>query len=154
MNRFRNLFIWLYQNHTMTIPIYSTVALFTECIMLIVILYIFYNGYKYNRFNYKLVAIALSYEIIFNISYMLYRTVSAPESKSVHSAIVIGFAILHGILSLVMFILLIVFLLLAWKNYKKKINYFKKHSVLSLIFIIFWLIAVISGIIIYAVYYL
>lgn len=137
----------------MTIPIYSTIALFTECIMLIVILYIFYNGYKHNKFNYKLVAIALSYEILFNISYMLYRTLAKPDSGGAHSAFSIGLAIFHGFLSLIIFILLIVFLLLAWKNYKKKINYFKKHSTITLLFIIFWLIAAISGIIIYIIYY-
>ena len=53
-------------------------------------------------------------------------------------------------LSIIMFIGLIVFLLLAYKNYKKEINYFKKHKYISAIFLAFWLIALFSG---FALYY-
>ncbi len=132
-------------------PLYSTFTLFTELIISAVLFYVLYSGYKYSRFPYKLATFAVAYEIIFNISYMVYRsyTETAGKQPGVHSQFYAGFEIFHGITSLIMFIALIIFLIAAWKSYNKGINYFRKHKTLTLAFLAFWLVAVVSGVIVY-----
>src|SRR5690349_8813743 len=109
-------------------PLYSTITLFAELIISTIIYYTLYQGYKHNKFPTKLAAFALIYELVFNISYMISRV--SPQIKSTHveSPFLIGLAIVHGILSLIMFITLIIFFILAWKNYAKGVNYFVKYK--------------------------
>lgn len=136
----------------MVIPFLSTFTLFTELLITSIVLYIFYSGYKYNKFPFKLALFALVYEVSFNINYRVFRAVTH-QDETPHSAFRIGLAIFHSSFSLIMFILLIVFLILAWINYKKGINFFKKYKALSFLFIILWLVAVFSGILFYFVAY-
>ena len=136
----------------MVAPFYSTFALFTEIIITIAVLYIFYSGYKHNKFPYKLAVFAITYEILFNISYMLYRTF-VHTIEDIHSTFEIGLAIFHGAIALMMFIALVVFLIFAYKAYRRHINYFSHHKTLTIIFLIFWLISVLSGILFYFVAY-
>lgn len=135
-------------------PIYSTVALFAEFVISAIIYYTIYLGYKRNIFHVKLVTLTLLYETIFNISYMISRV--SPDTKigKVESPFVIGLAITHGILSLIMFISLIVFFIAAWKKYSKGINYFKEHKALAIFFLIFWTLAILSGALFYFMQYI
>lgn len=128
-------------------PIHSTITLFTEIIISVLVFYIFYSGYTRKKFPYGLALFVILYETLFNISYMVSR--AANSGNSISSGFEIGLAIFHGTLSLIMFITLIVFLVLAWKNYKKGINYFKKHRKLTATFIVLWSLSVLSGILFY-----
>lgn len=136
-------------------PLFSTFSLITELIVSASIFYVFYSGYKHNHFPFKLALFALSYEILFNISYMVSRSLEhVPEYKEeVHSGFEIALAAFHGILSLVMFIALIVFLIIAFKKYKAGINYFKEHNTLTIMFLVLWSLSVISGIVFYFTLY-
>lgn len=135
----------------MSIPLYSTITLFAEIIISAAIFYTFYRSYKYNKFPVKLAAVTLAYEIIFNISYMFSRVRNHIEKLEIpwHVAL----AIFHGTLSLLMFISLIIFFLLAWRKYRKGENYFKAHRNITIIFLLFWSISVLSGILFYFVEY-
>lgn len=132
-------------------PLYSTITLVAEFVISGVIFYTFYKGYKEGKFQTALAGVALAYEILFNISYMA-RRVPNPSSKVLPTPY-IALAAFHGILSLVMFLTLIVYLFLAWKNYKKEINYFKKHKTFTVIFLFFWTISVVTGLMFYLVEY-
>ena len=134
-------------------PLYSTVTLFAEIIISTIIYYTLYQGYKYNRFPAKLAGFALAYEILFNISYMASQVPEHAKAARVESAFVITLAILHGVLSLIMFIALLIFFFLAWRNYKKEINYFKSHTILTTLFLIFWTFSIVSGVFFYIVEY-
>ena len=132
----------------MIAPLYSTFALIAEPLVTTAVFYTFYQGYKNNKFPAKVAFGAIIYETVFNISYMFYKL---PEHFSrFNKAWYTALGAFHGILSILMFIGLIVFLLLANKNYKKDINYFKKHKYISVVFLVFWLIALFSG---FALYY-
>ncbi len=135
-------------------PLQSTLTLFAELVISIIIYYIFYQGYKNNKFPVKLAAFSVLYEIIFNITYMASRVKSQVNVSKFELPIVIAFAIIHGILSLIMFIALIVFLIFAFLSYRKGNNYFKEHKFLTTIFLIFWTIAILSGIIFYVMDYI
>lgn len=134
-------------------PLYSTFTLSTEIVITCIILYIFYSGYKKNKFPVKTTFFALTYETLFNVSYMATR---ATQHKQVLNKLdpYIWLGALHGITSLAMFILLIVFMIIAWRKYKKGINFFKEHRIITFTFIFFWLLAIISGISFYFFEYL
>jgi hypothetical protein len=136
------------------IPWFSTFTLFTELLVTASVLYVFYSAYKRNVFPFTLVAITLGYEILFNISYMASRALGGKNPSKLAGGSVIGLAIFHGIFSLIMFIALLVFMGLAWVNYKKGINYFQQHKYSTISFIILWMIAIASGFAFYALAYL
>ena len=128
------------------IPWFSTFTLVTEAFVTASVLYILYSGYYKGKFPAKLTAATLLYETLFNISYMSYRAVSHVDSTAhPDSSFHIAIAIFHGTFSLLMFILLVIFMYFAWKNYKVGINFFQKFKKLTITFLIAWLIAVFSG---------
>lgn len=135
-----------------TPPLYSTITLFTELLITAAILYIFYSGYKKNKFPYKIAFLALAYETLFNVSYMVIRILTHKEVRSKPDPDV-WLAAFHGISSLIMFIALIIYVIIAWKNYKKGINYFLIHKKITFTFLFFWLLAIFSGILFYVFEY-
>jgi hypothetical protein len=139
----------------MDTPLYSTITLFAEIGLSLIIYYTFYSGYKKVHFPTPLVAIGLLYETLFNITYMASRAKTDAQVTRVHlPALYIGLAAFHGILSLVMFIALVVFMFFAWRGYRKKKNFFKTHKSLSMTFLVFWTISIVSGILLYFATYI
>jgi heme A synthase len=134
-------------------PLYSTITLIAELFVSAAIYYSLYQGYKHSRFPVKLAGAALLYEIIFNISYMALQVPEHAKAARVESPFVIGLAIIHGTLSLLMFIALIIFFFFAWRRYRKGKNYFHNHKILTWLFLIFWTFSIISGIFFYFVEY-
>lgn len=134
-------------------PLYSTITLFTELIVSAIIYYTLYQGYKHNKFPTKLAAAALLYEILFNISYMASQVPKHEKAARVESLPVILLAIVHGVLSLVMFVTLVIFFILAWRGYRKGHNYFHQHKVFTFLFLGFWTFSILSGILFYFVEY-
>ena len=132
----------------MVAPLYSTFALIAEPIVTTAVFYTFYQGYKHDKFPEKVAFGAVAYELIFNISYMFYKLPS--HLSRFNKAWYTGLAIFHGTLSIVMFVSLICFLLLAFNGYRKGINYFQKHKYITVFFLVFWLIALFTG---FAMYY-
>lgn len=129
-------------------PFYSTFTLITELFVTSSVLYVFYKGYKENVFKSKLAFATIAYEILFNISYMFMRS-STHRDDTTATKFHIMLAASHGLSSLLMFVALIVFMLVAYNNYKRGVNFFKAHSKLSGAFLTFWMISVISGVVFY-----
>jgi hypothetical protein len=137
----------------MDIPVFSTITLITEVLVTTSVLYIFYSGYKKGRLPYALTAITLGYEVCFNISYMASRLFGGKNPSRLEDHLTIALAIFHGSFSLLMFLALLVFMVLAWINYKKDVNYFAAHKTFTIVFVCLWLVAVLSGIAFYFVSY-
>lgn len=134
-------------------PLYSSITLFAELIISAIIYYSIYQGFKNNKFPQKLAGFALAYELIFNITYMAGRVPSHVKVAKIESPFIIALAAVHGILSLIMFIALIIFFILAWKHYKKGENYFSEHKNLTYTFLFFWTFSIVSGVLFYLVEY-
>ena len=129
-------------------PLLSTITLAAELFIFSAILYVFYKGYEGRVFPFGLAYFAIAYEMVFNIGYMIYRSVGL-KGASTLSENLKKLGMIHGILSLLVFIALIIFLALAIKNYKKGINYFQVHSGFTLVLLAFWTISLSSGILLY-----
>lgn len=136
------------------IPWFSTFTLVTELLVTVSILSIFYRAYTYNRFSYGFAAIVLAYETLVNVSYMTRSLFDHTVGKPITSPYYIALAAFHGSFSLLMFLLLLVFMFFAWRNYKKGINYFRVHRKLTITFLVSWMIAVITGFVFYYLLYL
>lgn len=138
----------------MDAPLYSTLTLFAELIISTIIYYTLYQGYKHNRFPTKLAACALVYEIAFNISYMVSQVPHRAKAAKFESSYVVLLAIVHGILSLLMFITLVIFFILAYKNYRTGKNYFHIHKKFTWTFLAFWTFSIVSGVALYLFTYI
>lgn len=134
-------------------PLFSTVTLFTELLVSAAVYYTIYKGYRHSKFPTKISLAALAYETVFNISYMFSRVPSHAKAAKTTPPLLILLAIIHGILSLIMFVALIVFFVLAYKNYKKERNYFFEHKKITYAFLFFWTFSIVSGILFYFLEY-
>lgn len=133
-------------------PLASTITLIMELIIGFLIFFIIFQGWKHNRFSKKLTFFAIGYEIIFNVGYMIYRSVSVSSTTHLSSAMKI-FAMMHGILSLVMLFVVVAFFLRATREYGNNINSFVIHRSQTMFFLFFWLISLLSGVYIYVTLY-
>lgn len=134
-------------------PLFSTITLITELLVSAVVYYTLYKGYKHNKFRTKLAFTALIYETLFNISYMFSRVPSHAKAAKATPVTIIFLAIIHGVLSLIMFVALVVFFIVAWKKYKNGVNYFKEHKKLTTTFLVFWTFSIVSGVLFYFLTY-
>jgi len=137
-------------------PFFSIVSLITELFVTASVFYIIYRAYHEGVFMRGFAYCVLGYEAIFNITYMFSRVIRhVPEHASAqHSPFHIGLAIFHGIFSLVMFIALIVFFLMAARAYGNGVDYFKLHPWVTTTFVIAWTISIFSGVLFFFVLYI
>lgn len=136
-------------------PLFSTFTLVTEILVTVSVLYVFYSAYKHNIFHKKLVFFTLAYETLFNISYMSLRALTHEQNVGAHhhTPFHIAVAAFHGIFSILMFVLLIVFFVVAWRMYGQGINFFKEHKVMTFGFVVLWMVAILSGLFFYYLAY-
>ena len=132
-------------------PLYSTFALLAELLVSLAIFYTFFQGYRRNKLPEKVAIGALVYEILFDISYMIYRL--PVRESGANKSLLTGLGIFHGTLSLLMLLSLIAFFMLAIKNYRRNVNYFLIHKRLMIVFLFFWSLSVISGAVLFSVEY-
>jgi hypothetical protein len=132
----------------MPAPIASTITLIMELFIASLIFYIVYKSYVKNIFSEKLAMLAIGYEVIFNVGYMLYRTLAHKETYVLSSQMKL-IAALHGILSLLMLLAVIVIFLMARKNYRQGRNYFLENKIITIAFVFFWIVSLVSGLFLY-----
>jgi hypothetical protein len=132
----------------MQIPLASNITLVMEIIIASIIFFLVFKGYKENIFFKKLAYFAVGYEIVFNVGYMIYRSVSIPSASNLSTGMR-AVAAAHGILSLLMLFAVVFFFLRAAKEYAKGLNSFVFHKVQTFLFLAFWVISLLSGIFLY-----
>lgn len=137
----------------MRAPLYSTVSLVTELFVSAAVYSAIFQGWRKNVFRKGLIAFALAYETLFNISYMSYRAATHHATEK-HPGWLIALAVFHGTLSLAMFIALVAFMVAAWKGYARGVNFFKKHRALTIVFLALWTASILSGVAFYFAEYL
>src|ERR1035437_4411588 len=130
-------------------PLYSTIALLAELLVSLAIFYTFFQGYRRNKLPEKVAIGALVYEILFDISYMIYRL--PVRESGTNKSLLTGLGIFHGTLSVLMLLSLIVFFILAIRNYRRNVNYFLVHKRATFVFLFFWSLSVVSGVVLYFV---
>ena len=140
----------------MTAPLLSTITLLTEIVVSFCVYYVIWQGFSRGIFVRWLAFSILIYEALFNISYMTSRLFGhvEPATPTGLSTTVTLLAIFHGIFSLIMFLALVVFFLIASNRYRRGGNFFVEYRSLTVTFALAWAISVLSGIFFYFVLYL
>lgn len=134
-------------------PLISTLTLFAELVVSAIIYLTLFVGYKRGKFLTIPAFGALIYETLFNITYMVSRSPDHVKSAVVTPLHLVILGAAHGILSLIMFACLIVFFILAWKNYNKGVNYFREHKTITYLFAVLWTFSILSGILFFLLIY-
>lgn len=129
---------------------FSTFAAISELFVTTAVLTVIIGNLRGHPLRWKLLWGTLAFELFINISYMVSRAVVIAQNDPAPLASWIGvLGALHGILSLIMFVGLIVLALLATRAFRRGEVFFQKHQTLSYLFMTLWLISVGSGEVIY-----
>lgn len=140
----------------MAIPTWSIVTLGTELVVSGFVYFIIYDAYRHGTFRRLTAFCVLAYEVLFNISYMLSRLLAGTHdgTAQILTPYETGIAIFHGTFSLIMFLTLVTFFIIAARAYARGENYFRAHPRLTVAFSVAWLVSVLSGITFFIVLYL
>ncbi|HUC01525.1 MAG TPA: hypothetical protein VMA75_01310 [Candidatus Paceibacterota bacterium] len=129
----------------MHIPLLSTITLCAELIVTTSIYFIIRKAYTTGVFLRWFAFGVLAYELLFNITYMFSRELKG-DSAGPLNPYETAIGAFHGIFSLIMFVALIVFFLVAAGGYRKGENYFLKHRRLTITFVYAWGLSILSGV--------
>ncbi|RME59104.1 MAG: hypothetical protein D6780_05605 [Candidatus Dadabacteria bacterium] len=125
-------------------PAYSIFSAVSELVVTVIVYHLVWKNYKEGTLNKGLAIGVFAFELFVNMMYMIHRLQQGAVEKEVSSGLLIFF-ILHGSLSLVIFVLLGLYLWLAFLLSKKGRSFFKEHPIQMWIFICLWAISVLSG---------
>jgi uncharacterized membrane protein YozB (DUF420 family) len=137
-------------------PLFSTFSALTELFVTAVVLWFFYKALKFADYRFGIMGTALLYETAFNIVYMVSRLFVHEEGVThTHAPWVSWFVGFHGALSLLMFIGLIWIVVWSYRRVRRgDANPLLARRRLSRSFLALWIVSVVTGEIIYAMYWL
>lgn len=132
-------------------PLYSTFSAITELIITAAVVWFFWSAIKHGKYRWGIIAGALFYETMFNITYMTARFFGDHGPSADYAAWYSAFLAFHGILSLLMFIALVTFVIWAFdQTGKDRANPIGERPKLAIMFLALWGISILTGEIIYA----
>lgn len=126
---------------------FSTFAAISELFVTLGVLHVVYHNYKQLGYKWSLALGLMIFEFSVNMLYMISRLGHHAESTLSSGSKIL--AALHGSLSLIVFILLVVFSLLARQAFAQGKFYYHDHKVLTAVFVVLWLASVGSGEVLY-----
>ena len=137
----------------MHVPVWSAVTLCTELVITVCVYSIIWKAYRTGVFLRVFAFSVLAYELLFNISYMFSREIGSSGAVT-YNPYTTALAIFHGTFSLLMFVTLVVFFLVAEREYRRGENYFQTHRKLTIAFSIAWGVSILSGLIFFVSLYI
>jgi heme A synthase len=126
------------------IPAYSVFSASSELLVTAAVFYVLWRAYARGEFRKGLLAAVLSFEALANISYMAYRAVR-PSGGADLPGWLTATAALHGLLSLAMFLALVFFAAMAWRDDARGENFFRDHRAATWAFVGLWTVSIVSG---------
>ena len=132
----------------MSAPAFSTFAAISELFVTAGVFYVVFTNLKGRGFKWKLASAVILFEFFVNMLYMIFRMQQHGTSSGLPARLV-ALAAGHGILSLLVFILFVVFSFLADAAIKKGNHFFQDNKALTYAFLILWTISVVSGEVLY-----
>lgn len=129
----------------MSIPAFSIFSAISELFVTIVVLYAIISNLRGGPFRWKLLGAALLFELSINVVYMIKRAATVDSDLEMTAALKTLFAV-HGILSMVMFVaLLLVYLYCTFEQKAGHRTWLQRNPAGTWAFVAFWLLAVLSG---------
>jgi hypothetical protein len=140
----------------MHIPAFSIFSAVSELFVTAGVLYVILRNWNQQRFAFPIFLAVLLFEAFVNVLYMSQRAsaaASGAESHAMSGTMRLFFA-LHGMVSLLAFIVFVVLGVFAHQDQKKGRFFFREHPVITWTFLIVWILSVGSGETIFALRYL
>jgi hypothetical protein len=135
------------------VPAYSAFSAVSELLVTAAVFYVLWRAAARDDFRKGLLAVVLSFELLVNITYMAYRMV-VPAHGAEMPAWLGAVAALHGILSLAMFLALVFFAAMAWRDDARGENFFRDHPGTTWTFVALWSLSILSGEFLFVALYL
>lgn len=133
-------------------PAFSTFSAISELFVTAGVFYVIIGNYYKRPLAWRIAASVIIFEFSVNMLYMISRMRDVPAEAGASSPYAL-FAAAHGTLSLLMFILLVVFMFLARSADKRGEFYFHDRPKLTLVLLILWAISITSGEVLYILNY-
>ena len=137
----------------MEAPAFSTFSAIAEIFVTIAVFYIVVRNFRGMGFAARLASVVIVFEFSVNMLYMISRMRADAASGEMQGPWAL-FAAGHGMLSLIVFILLVVFCFQAFQALKRGRHYFQDHVGVTYGFLALWMVSVVSGEILYVVRYM
>lgn len=136
-------------------PAFSTLSAITELFVTAAVIWFFWHALRGADYRWGVMTVAIAYETLFNITYMVLRLVSHEEGVThQHPAWVTWFVGFHGAISLAMFVGLIWLVVWAWRRVRAgDADPIGRRAKLSYTFLALWAVSILSGEAIYAMYW-
>ena len=136
----------------MDAPALSTFSAISELFVTAAVFFIVFSNVKQRGFYALLAGVVIVFEFSVNMLYMIHRMNEQSDSGGDPTLIALGAT--HGLLSLIVFILLVAFSVLAFNAHKRGRFFFREHMGITYGFVALWTISVLSGETLYYLNYL
>lgn len=137
----------------MNAPTFSTFSAVAELFVTTGVLYLVLTNYRGKGFATKLAVALLIFEFSINMMYMIYRMRESSAGVAAAPSPLAPFMAVHDMLSLLVFLLLVVFSYLAHVAMKRGRHFFQERPALTMSFLGLWMASVGSGEVLYAMNY-
>jgi len=135
-------------------PAFSTFSAIAEFFVTAGVFYIVLHNHARKGFAWRLATVLIVFEFSVNMMYMIFRmreTTAGHEAATPHP--LAPFMAAHGILSLLVFLLLVVYSYLAYAAAKRARYFFRDHPAVTWSFLALWMLSVGSGWALYFINY-
>lgn len=138
----------------MHLPAFSVFSAVSELLVTAGVFFIIRRNWTRRPFPLAAFLAVALFEALVNVLYMANRaSQAATGAESISQGLKIMFA-LHGILSLVAYLVFVVLGVFAWQDQRRGRFFFRDHAVLTWTFLVVWTVSVTSGEVIFALRYL
>jgi uncharacterized membrane protein YozB (DUF420 family) len=138
----------------MDAPTFSTFSAIAEIFVTAGVLYVIYRSYTRRRFEWRLASALIVFEFSVNMMYMISRMRDTSGGHETVSSPYALFMAAHGILSLVVFVLFVVYCYLAFVAAKRDRHFFADNRAITWSFVGLWMLSVGSGEVLYVMNYI
>lgn len=120
----------------------------SQVIVVAIMLFVLFRAYRHNVFMVRLAGTTLALEILLVALYLFEQHTSGHIAEEIaEEAPYLMIAIAHGIISLAIMVLSLIFFVLAYRAQRQGENFFKTHPVASGFFAVGWITSLLSGIV-------
>ncbi len=126
---------------------FSTFTAVAELFVTAAVFYVVYTNWNRRPFPARLAFGVAAFEFFVNMLYMIFRMQQGP-TEGLSSGMIALYAI-HGSLSLLVFIAYVTLACLAYFDSRKGKFYFREHPIQAGLFVVFWILSVGSGEVLY-----
>ncbi len=138
----------------MDAPVFSTFSAIAEVFVTAGVLYVVYTSYTRRRFEWRLATALIVFEFSVNMMYMIVRMRDASGGQEPSPSPYALLMAAHGILSVIVFVLFVVYCYLAFVAARHDRHLFAEHRAVTWSFVGLWLLSVGSGEVLYVLNYI